>query len=61
MIEWSANHRGCYLHNTQHKKQTTHNLNGIRNHDSSHQTAADLNFTLHGHWKWQPQIYIIKF
>jgi hypothetical protein len=30
-------------------------------HDPSHQEAADISLKLHGNWKWQPQIYLIKF
>jgi hypothetical protein len=38
--EWSAHHRGRYLHNTQQEKYA-HTLSGIRTRDPSYRAVAD--------------------
>ena len=48
----SARRRGLYLHNTQHSQETKSRVPiGMRTHNPSPQTAADLRFRSRGHQK----------
>ena len=57
--EWSARRRDLYLttHNT-HNRQTSMPPGGIRTHDLSRRTAADLRLRPRGHWDRQRVLYM---
>ena len=52
--EWSARHRGRYIHNTQQTRETNiQSHRGIRTRDTTNRAASDLRLRPHGHRDWK--------